>query len=133
MRPDNKGVFVGHASCDKCGSSDAVGVYEDHEYCYSCQSYNPNAQSSSQTNGSGQAQIQNQNQAKQKSLLKGEPKALEARGLTEADCAKFAYWVGKNAKGETVQIANYRDTSGCLLYTSPSPRDRSISRMPSSA
>ena len=23
--------------------------------------------------------------------------------------------------------------SGCLLYTSPSPRDRSVSRMPSSA
>ena len=25
------------------------------------------------------------------------------------------------------------ETSGCLLYTSPSPRDRSLSRMPSSA
>ena len=25
------------------------------------------------------------------------------------------------------------DTSGCLLYTSPSPRDRTRSRMPSSA
>ena len=24
-------------------------------------------------------------------------------------------------------------TAGCLLYTSPSPRDRSLSRMPSSA
>ena len=24
-------------------------------------------------------------------------------------------------------------TGGCLLYTSPSPRDRSVSRMPSSA
>ena len=26
-----------------------------------------------------------------------------------------------------------RDSSGCLLYTSPSPRDRQKSRMPSSA
>ena len=26
-----------------------------------------------------------------------------------------------------------RTTEGCLLYTSPSPRDRSLSRMPSSA
>ena len=25
------------------------------------------------------------------------------------------------------------DSKGCLLYTSPSPRDRSLSRMPSSA
>ena len=27
----------------------------------------------------------------------------------------------------------YKKPIGCLLYTSPSPRDRSISRMPSSA
>ena len=31
------------------------------------------------------------------------------------------------------QITNALDTSGCLLYTSPSPRDRQKSRMPSSA
>ena len=29
--------------------------------------------------------------------------------------------------------AVYRDGKACLLYTSPSPRDRSSSRMPSSA
>ena len=28
---------------------------------------------------------------------------------------------------------NYVDVLGCLLYTSPSPRDRTRSRMPSSA
>ena len=28
---------------------------------------------------------------------------------------------------------NYGDSGGCLLYTSPSPRDRTRSRMPSSA
>ena len=33
-------------------------------------------------------------------------------------------------KGEDIKNAMYRD---CLLYTSPSPRDRSLSRMPSSA
>ena len=30
-------------------------------------------------------------------------------------------------------IQKIRQTSPCLLYTSPSPRDRSLSRMPSSA
>ena len=30
-------------------------------------------------------------------------------------------------------IAGFRDTITCLLYTSPSPRDLSTSRMPSSA
>ena len=31
------------------------------------------------------------------------------------------------------EIKSIRDGKVCLLYTSPSPRDRSISRMPSSA
>ena len=37
-----------------------------------------------------------------------------------------AIWNGKNLENEFVP-------SGCLLYTSPSPRDRQKSRMPSSA
>ena len=32
-----------------------------------------------------------------------------------------------------MNIRNKDTTSTCLLYTSPSPRDRSLSRMPSSA
>lgn len=125
--PKSKANFVGHASCEKCGSSDAVGVYDDgHEYCFSCQNYSHPAQSDSQTDGSGQAQIPDQNQTKQKSLLKGEAKALAARGLTEADCAKFSYWVGVNAKGETVQIANYRDAKGQLVAQKVRGKDKSF-------
>ena len=30
-------------------------------------------------------------------------------------------------------VGGYLDLESCLLYTSPSPRDRSLSRMPSSA
>ena len=33
----------------------------------------------------------------------------------------------------TDRVLNYMDYSTCLLYTSPSPRDRTRSRMPSSA
>ena len=36
--------------------------------------------------------------------------------------------IGENLKGD-----EYIDAEGCLLYTSPSPRDLSTSRMPSSA
>ena len=36
-----------------------------------------------------------------------------------------------NQQNRAVVIAVHDD--GCLLYTSPSPRDRSLSRMPSSA
>ena len=37
--------------------------------------------------------------------------------------------------GYTKEILKYKDTKviGCLLYTSPSPRDATLSRMPSSA
>ena len=34
----------------------------------------------------------------------------------------------KEIKSDNTPVSN-----GCLLYTSPSPRDRSLSRMPSSA
>ena len=37
------------------------------------------------------------------------------------------------AAGEDVAIATVVETWGCLLYTSPSPRDVEESRMPSSA
>ena len=40
-------------------------------------------------------------------------------------CIYGGLWVGEDSS-----IPNIK---GCLLYTSPSPRDRSLSRMPSSA
>ena len=42
----------------------------------------------------------------------------------------------KNNEGldpNTNMLVEFEDAKGCLLYTSPSPRDRSLSRMPSSA
>ena len=36
-------------------------------------------------------------------------------------------------EGATVILTDLQEVEGCLLYTSPSPRDGSISRMPSSA
>ena len=39
---------------------------------------------------------------------------------------------GSSAKGKTMKIKK-SDPQSCLLYTSPSPRDRTRSRMPSSA
>ena len=36
-------------------------------------------------------------------------------------------------EGEVLKLEKLEVATGCLLYTSPSPRDRSLSRMPSSA
>ena len=36
-------------------------------------------------------------------------------------------------KGKRFNVQNLKDINTCLLYTSPSPRDATLSRMPSSA
>ena len=42
--------------------------------------------------------------------------------------------VGENIGGTKVNVGqDFGIRGGCLLYTSPSPRDRTRSRMPSSA
>ena len=45
----------------------------------------------------------------------------------------LALQVGGSNKEELSEVAKIAEDMGCLLYTSPSPRDRSSSRMPSSA
>ena len=54
--------------------------------------------------------------------------------LNNPDLAKQSYAYKKRLlEPEKIQIAVKRESHGCLLYTSPSPRDLSTSRMPSSA
>ena len=48
----------------------------------------------------------------------------------QQDKVKFAE---KQAVGQTLQFVLTKNIGGCLLYTSPSPRDGLLSRMPSSA
>ena len=51
-------------------------------------------------------------------------------GRIQAGLGRFGpYVVWDKGKGEK----DYRSLKGCLLYTSPSPRDATLSRMPSSA
>ena len=70
--------------------------------------------------------------------------AIHPRGKTSGD-AVFAAWFTLNGNGEMTGTTWVEDsgflngpvmitnTHSCLLYTSPSPRDRQKSRMPSSA
>ena len=58
-------------------------------------------------------------------LRKAKAEALK-RGLVARSCARSGR---KDVVGEVKGI----EMMGCLLYTSPSPRDATLSRMPSSA
>ena len=42
-------------------------------------------------------------------------------------------WARLECLGTYINLDGAGDTNGCLLYTSPSPRDGLLSRMPSSA
>jgi len=53
-------------------------------------------------------------------------------GATDAQIGSFL--TALRMKGETIdEISAFASAMSCLLYTSPSPRDRTRSRMPSSA
>ena len=58
--------------------------------------------------------------------------------IQEVDDERYQVIFGDNIFGKKLEDSNfievnYITSSGCLLYTSPSPRDRTRSRMPSSA
>ena len=106
--PDSQSTFLHRTSCDACGSSDANGVYDDgHTFCFSCQTY----QSGSPEDGRKEKPIPNQDNQKQESLLSGVPKAIPARGLTEATCKKWGYLTSQH-NGQPVQLAVYRNKGG---------------------
>ena len=56
------------------------------------------------------------------------------REITNEDKCKFVLWVGnKRLIKRRLFDCFVEQAYSCLLYTSPSPRDRTRSRMPSSA
>ena len=61
------------------------------------------------------------------------PKEKKERIGLEAE--RIKYWLGQGAQPTTrvARILGENELMPCLLYTSPSPRDATLSRMPSSA
>ena len=60
---------------------------------------------------------------------------LSRPGVSESSLNEIGLFI-KNPKADNIEtsiLAAYRYFSNCLLYTSPSPRDGLLSRMPSSA
>lgn len=93
--------FVRHVPCDACGSSDANAEYDDgHTHCFACDR-------TVQADSTGEPTERKRKVAGD--FLTGDFQPLLKRGLDEETCRKFGYRVGKDRKGNAVQIADYRD------------------------
>ena len=65
-------------------------------------------------------------------IMSGLVTAVSARTIVREDTAIGLLFVGMLALGIVI-VSRARAFTTCLLYTSPSPRDATLSRMPSSA
>ena len=62
------------------------------------------------------------------------PVQMWNRALTTTEVTdNYQYFLPRFTLGNFFEIDNPDTSKGCLLYTSPSPRDATLSRMPSSA
>ena len=72
-------------------------------------------------------------QKKKTKTAKAKPaKKAPVKKAAKAKDIQYVYDFGKKTDGDAKQ-RELLGGKGCLLYTSPSPRDRTRSRMPSSA
>ena len=83
----------------------------------------------------GNADSRSRQVAKAMGTILGQPIIIDNKAGAGGNIGTEAIARGK-ADGYTLGMGNFAPLAvnqACLLYTSPSPRDRSVSRMPSSA
>jgi len=98
---DDEARYSHKEACPACGSRDNLARYDDgHGYCFGCGHYERAADALLPT-------LTNRTPA-MRDFLHGEAIRLNTRRLSEDACRKYGYWVGKDSRGKTVQIANYR-------------------------
>lgn len=97
-------IVKAHLPCEECGSSDALTEYEDHTFCYSCQSWKR----------LGETPHTYKREVKVSELLKGDYAALPKRKIKEETCRLFKYQVGKH-NGEYCHIAPFFNEEGVMV------------------
>lgn len=110
---DTENALQIHQPCDDCGSSDALSVYEDHTFCFSCQTHR-------WTNHAPDVQ---RTEVRSDLLPVGSYQDLPTRCLSEAICRKFGYSVSQT-NGRTVQLAAYRDQSNNVVAQKVRPKSK---------
>lgn len=91
-----------HQPCPKCGSSDALAIYEDGHKCFSCGDY-------SGGNRDASAPASPTEGDPPTPFISGQYAALTYRRIAEDTCRKFGYQVAEHPQLGPVQVANYYD------------------------
>lgn len=107
-----EGALLTSQPCDDCGSSDALAVYHDHTYCFSCEKW----RSANDLSDTGERRgVYNANTPSLRSsghfglvsdLYKGFYSALPKRKLTEETCRFWSYMIVEK-DGKQIHCANY--------------------------
>lgn len=92
-------------SCPDCGSSDAREVYDDHSFCFSCQTYFP---------GEGEVSHSERPADPFVDFVQQDYIDLPDRRLFEKSLRKYRYGVSA-VGGQPVHVANYYSDTGQLI------------------
>lgn len=101
-------IVLAHQPCETCGSSDALTIYTDHTFCFSCQEH--------KFTEPGE-RIEHRAETAVKGCISVEDMTLGVltqRGITQASCRKYGYML-TNYGGRPCQVANYYDDSGVIV------------------
>ncbi len=104
-------IVQAHVHCPDCGSHDAMTVYTDHTFCFSCHKYH----------FKGGEDIQRMSKDKlsiiDTSLMSIQ--TLKKRGITAETCKLYNYYIYEDS-----QVANYLNPSGEVLFQKVRDRDK---------
>jgi len=100
-----------HESCPSCGSSDALAIYDDHEYCFSfgCKHYKNYDTEATERKVRPQKTMQPTNLHP---LPTGKQKALKERGIDSSTVAKFKVTVDDDDSSDIEAIFPKFDNDG---------------------
>ena len=113
-------IVNAHIPCQHCGSSDGATEYTDHIYCFVCEKWTK----------IGERSVNNTKMFKKKlkiiPTIEMEYKALKARGITQATCKKYQYFITKDEFGKSIQVACYFDATGSIVFQKTRDADKNF-------
>ncbi|QOV06342.1 hypothetical protein [Escherichia phage JB01] len=130
MELEQDSIFLYHAPCENCGSSDGNSVYSDgHQFCFVCEHRVPASEERKQELSSRRRIVGGGKPMSYNVWNFGESNgrysALTARGISKETCQKAGYWIAK-VDGVMYQVADYRDQNGNIVSQKVRDKDKNF-------